>query len=44
MAGGMAGVEKCIEILAQEMKTTMQLTGVTSIAEFTSEYVNLRQN
>ncbi len=42
MAGGMAGVDRSIHILTQEMKTTMQLTGVTSIKDFTSEYVRIR--
>lgn len=44
MAAGPAGVEKMISILRQEMKTTMQLTGVTSIDAFTSEYVRLRDH
>lgn len=44
MAAGSAGVEKMISILSQEMKTTMQLTGVTSIDAFTSEYVRLRDH
>lgn len=44
MAAGSAGVEKSISILSQEMKTTMQLTGVTSIDAFTSDYVRLRDH
>ena len=44
MAAGGAGVEKALSILCQEMKTTMQLTGVTSIDTFTSEYVRLRDH
>ena len=42
MAGGERGVERAAEILAVEAKRTMQLLGVTSVAELGSQHVRLR--
>jgi L-lactate dehydrogenase (cytochrome) len=41
MAGGEAGVARAAEILTSEVKRTMQLLGVTSIAELSSSLVRL---
>lgn len=42
MAGGFAGVRRCAEIFAAEILQTMQLLGVTSVSELTSDHVRLR--
>ena len=42
MAGGYDGVVRVIEILEKEIRTTMQLLGVTSVAELDSSMVRLR--
>lgn len=42
MAGGQAGVARVIEILQKEIRTTMQLIGVRSIAEARDAQVRLR--
>jgi len=42
MAGGEAGVDRVLEILRRELVTTMQLTGLTSVAELTADRVRLR--
>jgi len=42
MAGGEAGVDRVLEILRRELVTTMQLTGLTSVAELTPDRVRLR--
>ena len=42
MAGGADGVRRAVEILATEVRTTMQLIGVRSVAELGSSYVRLR--
>jgi L-lactate dehydrogenase (cytochrome) len=42
MAGGEAGVRRVIDILGDEIRRTMQLLGVTSIANLTPEAVRLR--
>lgn len=39
MAGGRAGVDRTIEILAKEITRTMQLLGVTRIEDLTPEHV-----
>jgi L-lactate dehydrogenase (cytochrome) len=39
---GDAGVEKCLEILGQEVATTMTLLGVNSIDQLKPEYVSVR--
>ncbi|MDQ4214964.1 alpha-hydroxy acid oxidase [Microbacterium capsulatum] len=41
MAGGEAGVDRAAHILRTEVERTMQLLGVTSIAELTPEHVRL---
>ncbi|GMA41757.1 alpha-hydroxy-acid oxidizing enzyme [Mobilicoccus caccae] len=41
MAGGQAGVERCLEILAREMAVTLQLMGVPSVADLTPDDVVL---
>lgn len=41
MAGGQQGVERAIDILQAEIQTVMQLLGVTSISELTSDHVQL---
>ncbi len=43
MAGGHDGVVRVIQILEKEMRTTMQLMGVTSISELEPSMVRLRQ-
>ena len=42
MAGGERGVHRAAEILAVEAKRTMQLLGVTSVAELGPQHVRLR--
>ena len=39
MAGGQAGVERALEILATELRRTMKLLGVTSVKELNSKLV-----
>ncbi|MGW7519909.1 alpha-hydroxy acid oxidase [Streptomyces sp. NPDC054796] len=41
MAGGEAGVDRCVEILAAEIERTMKLLGVTSVAELCPDHVRL---
>jgi isopentenyl diphosphate isomerase/L-lactate dehydrogenase-like FMN-dependent dehydrogenase len=43
MAGGYDGVVRVLEILQSEIKTTMQLMGVTSVASLDPSMVRLRQ-
>jgi L-lactate dehydrogenase (cytochrome) len=42
MAGGERGVQRAADILSREVTRTMQLLGVTSVAELTPERVRLR--
>lgn len=42
MAGGEDGVRRVVSILAKEVKTTMQLLGVTSVSELDRSCVRLR--
>jgi L-lactate dehydrogenase (cytochrome) len=42
MAGGERGVQRAADILAKEVARTMQLLGVTSVAELTPDRVRLR--
>ncbi|MER7752614.1 alpha-hydroxy acid oxidase [Kitasatospora sp. NPDC097643] len=42
MAGGEAGVRRVLDILAAEVRQTMQLLGVTSVKELTPDRVRLR--
>jgi L-lactate dehydrogenase (cytochrome) len=42
MAGGERGVQRTVDILTREVTRTMQLLGVTSVAELTPERVRLR--
>jgi L-lactate dehydrogenase (cytochrome) len=42
MAGGEPGVQRVADILTREVTRTMQLLGVTSVAELTSDRVRLR--
>ena len=42
MAGGERGVQRAADILAREVTRTLQLLGVTSIAELTPDRVRLR--
>jgi L-lactate dehydrogenase (cytochrome) len=44
MAGGEPGVQKAADILAAEIRTTMTLLGVRTIAELKPEHVRLRHN
>ncbi len=44
MAGGQCGVQRVADILEQEMRRTMQLLGVGSVAELTTDRVRLRAN
>jgi L-lactate dehydrogenase (cytochrome) len=39
MAGGEAGVTRCIDILSSEIERTMALIGVTSVSELNSDHV-----
>lgn len=41
MAGGEAGVDRAVEILANELRRTMQLLGVRAVAELRREHVRL---
>ncbi|WGW14123.1 alpha-hydroxy acid oxidase [Saxibacter everestensis] len=41
MAGGREGVDRMIELMSAEIKRTMQLLGVTSIAELRPEHVRM---
>jgi L-lactate dehydrogenase (cytochrome) len=43
MAGGEPGVERATAILTREMRRTMQLLGVRSIAELGRRHVRVRQ-
>ena len=42
MAGGERGVQRATDILARQIANTMQLLGVTSVAELTPDRVRLR--
>lgn len=42
MAGGADGVRRAGDILAKELRSTMQLLGVTSVDQIGADYVNLR--
>ncbi len=42
MAGGEAGAQRAAEILASQVRRTMQLLGVTSVEELTADRVRLR--
>ncbi len=42
MAGGERGVQRATDILARQVANTMQLLGVTSVAELTPDRVRLR--
>jgi L-lactate dehydrogenase (cytochrome) len=42
MAGGEAGVQRAYDILSSELIRTMQLLGVTSVAELTPDLVRFR--
>lgn len=42
MAGGEPGVARALDLLAEEVRRTMQLLGVTSVAELTADRVRLR--
>jgi L-lactate dehydrogenase (cytochrome) len=42
MAGGERGVQRVVDILARDVARTMQLLGVTSVAELTADRVRLR--
>jgi L-lactate dehydrogenase (cytochrome) len=42
MAGGVDGVRRVVAILDKEIRTTMQLLGVTSVGELDRSYVRLR--
>jgi L-lactate dehydrogenase (cytochrome) len=41
MAGGEAGVSRCIEILASEIRRTMKLLGVSTVDELSRDHVRL---
>src|SRR5690606_22950424 len=41
MAGGQRGVEKVVELLRQELETTMKLMGCTSFADLTPAHVRI---
>lgn len=43
MAGGQDGVRRAIDILAKEIRTTMQLIGATSVADLGPSLVRLRE-
>ena len=43
MAGGQDGVSRAIDILAKEIRTTMQLIGATSVADLSPALVRLRE-
>ncbi len=42
MAGGQYGVQRVLDILSKEIKTTLQLMGVTSIDQLDRSMVRLR--
>jgi L-lactate dehydrogenase (cytochrome) len=42
MAGGERGVQRAVDLMTREMTRTMQLLGVTSVAELTPDRVRLR--
>lgn len=42
MAAGEAGVERAVEILAEELRTTLALLGVCQVADLRPEHVRLR--
>lgn len=42
MAGGEAGVDRCLEIIRKELNATMQLLGAKSIADLRPEMVSIR--
>jgi isopentenyl diphosphate isomerase/L-lactate dehydrogenase-like FMN-dependent dehydrogenase len=42
MAGGADGVRRVVSILEKDLRTTMQLLGVSSIAELEPGHVTLR--
>ncbi len=44
MAGGQEGVQRVLDILAKEIKTTLQLMGVTSVDQLDRSMVRLRRN
>ncbi len=44
MAGGQDGVQRVLDILAKEIKTTLQLMGVTSVDQLDRSMVRLRPN
>ncbi len=44
MAGGQDGVQRVLDILAKEIKTTLQLMGVTSVDQLDRSMVRLRRN
>ncbi len=44
MAGGQEGVQRVLDILAKEIKTTLQLMGVTSVDQLDRSMVRLRPN
>ena len=41
MAGGQAGVDRALELLTDELRRTLQLLGVASVAELTPDHVRL---
>jgi L-lactate dehydrogenase (cytochrome) len=43
MAGGERGVDRAIAILAREMSRTLQLLGVSGVAELNRSHVSLRR-
>jgi L-lactate dehydrogenase (cytochrome) len=42
MAGGEQGAQRAVDILSQELVRSMQLLGVTSVAELTPDTIRLR--
>lgn len=42
MAGGQAGVQRAVDILQQEIRTTMSLLGARSVSELTPDFVRFR--
>ncbi|HXT91007.1 MAG TPA: alpha-hydroxy-acid oxidizing protein [Trebonia sp.] len=43
MAGGERGVDRAIAILAREVSRTLQLLGVSGVAELNRSHVSLRR-
>jgi L-lactate dehydrogenase (cytochrome) len=43
MAGGQRGVQRALDILAQDLRRTMQLLGVGSLDELSAEHVRMRE-